>query len=63
MFTPLPQTSEAFERLSWAEIEPWYRELLESPLAPETLQLWMARWSDLSALVDETMKRLEIECT
>ena len=63
MFTPLPQTSEAFERLSWAEIEPWYRELLESPLTPEMLQLWMARWSNLSALVDETMKRLEIECT
>ncbi len=63
MFTSLPQTSEAFERLSWAEIEPWYRELLESPLSPETLQPWVARWSDLTALVDETMKRLEIECT
>ena len=63
MFTPLPQTSEAFERLSWTEIEPWYRELLESPLSPETLQPWMTRWSDLSALVDETMKRLDIECT
>lgn len=63
MFTSLPQTSEAFERLSWAEIEPWYRELLESPLLPETLQSWMIQWSDLSALVDETMKRLDIECT
>src|ERR1700680_2764620 len=63
MFTSLPQTSEAFERLSWAEIEPWYRELLESSLAPETLQSWMVQWSDLSALVDETMKRLDIECT
>jgi oligoendopeptidase F len=63
MITSLPQTSEAFERLSWAEIEPWYRELLESPLSPETLQPWVARWSDLTALVDETMKRLEIECT
>lgn len=63
MFTSLPQTSEAFERLSWAEIEPWYRELLESSLASETLQSWMVQWSDLSALVDETMKRLEIECT
>src|SRR5215472_8355464 len=63
MFTPLPQTSEAFERLSWAEIEPWYRELLESPLSPETLQPWMAQWSDLSALVDETVMRLDIECT
>ena len=63
MFTSLPQTSEAFERLSWAEIEPWYRELLESPLASETLQPWMVQWSDLSALVNETMMRLDIGCT
>ena len=63
MFTSLPKTSEAFEQLSWSEIEPWYRELLESPLSPETLQPWMIQWSDLSALVDETMKRLDIECT
>ncbi len=63
MFTPLPQTSEAFERLSWAEIEPWYLELLDSPLSPETLQPWMTQWSDLSALVDETMMHLDIECT
>lgn len=63
MFTSLPQTSEAFERLSWAEIEPWYRELLESPLVPETLQPWMVQWSDLSALVNETMMRLDIACT
>lgn len=63
MFTSLPQTSEAFERLSWAEIEPWYRELRESPLSSETLQPWMIQWSDLSALVDETMRRLDIACT
>ncbi|HEU5374229.1 MAG TPA: M3 family metallopeptidase [Ktedonobacteraceae bacterium] len=63
MFTSLPQTSEAFERLSWAEIEPWYRELLESPLAVETLQPWMVQWSDLSALINETMMRLDIGCT
>ena len=63
MFTSLPQTSEAFERLSWVEIEPWYRELLESPLASETLQPWMVQWSDLSALVNETMMRLDIACT
>jgi DNA/RNA endonuclease G (NUC1) len=29
MFTLLPQTSEAFEMLSWAELEPWYRELAQ----------------------------------
>ncbi|MDQ2715528.1 MAG: M3 family oligoendopeptidase [Chloroflexota bacterium] len=63
MFTPLPQTSEEFEVLSWAEIEPWYGELLNSPLSPETLQPWLMQWSSLSALVDEVMMRFEIACT
>ena len=43
MFTQLPSTSEEFEVLSWAEIEPWYHELLDSPLSQETLQPWMMR--------------------
>ena len=63
MFTSLPTTSEAFAILSWTEIEPWYRELLDSPLEPENLQAWMTQWSDLSALVDETVMLLDITCT
>lgn len=62
MFTAPPKTSEEFAALSWAEIEPWYRELLEQPLTQETLSAWMAQWSDLSALVDETVWLLEIRC-
>jgi hypothetical protein len=45
MFTSLPPTSEAFEILSWAEIEPWYRELVETKLSPDTLEPWMRQWS------------------
>jgi oligoendopeptidase F len=63
MFTTLPTTSEAFSRLNWSEIEPWYRELAATPLSPETLQPWLAQWSDLSALVDETLMRFEIATT
>lgn len=63
MFTSLPTTSEAFSRLSWAEIEPWYQELAATPLAPETLQPWLEQWSDLSSLVDETLMRFEIATT
>lgn len=63
MFTTLPKTSEAFEALHWAQIEPWYRELLDSPLEPATLRSWLAQWSDLSALVDETVMHFEIICT
>jgi len=63
MFAALPNTSEVFSRLSWSEIEPWYRELAATPLSPETLQPWLAQWSDLSALVDETLVRFEIATT
>src|SRR5262249_19925246 len=59
----LPQTSEAFEMLSWAEIEPWYRELAETTLAPDILEPWLRQWSQLSALVDETNTRLSIATT
>ncbi len=63
MFTALPTTSEVFSRLSWSEIEPWYRELAATSLSPETLQPWLAQWSDLSALVDETLVGFEIATT
>lgn len=63
MFSPFPTSSEAFSRLSWAEIEPWYQELAATSLSPESLQLWLEQWSDLSALVDETLMRFEIATT
>ena len=63
MFTPLPQTSEMFEQLDWPKIEPWYRELTAISLTQEILPAWMAQWSRLSALVDETLWRYEIATT
>lgn len=63
MYRPLPQSSEAFEAFQWAEIEPWYRELTETTLAPDTLETWLRQWSRLSALVDETNTRLNIAIT
>ncbi len=63
MYSPLPQSSAAFEELQWAEIEPWYRELAETTLAPDTLERWLRQWSQLSALVDETNTWLEIATT
>ncbi|HEU5230724.1 MAG TPA: M3 family oligoendopeptidase [Ktedonobacteraceae bacterium] len=63
MFMPLPISSEAFEMLSITEIEPWYQELLNQPLSQEVLSSWIKQWSDLSALVDETVIRFEIATT
>lgn len=63
MYSLLPQSSEAFEQLAWAEIEPWYQELAATTLSPDTLELWLKQWSQLSALVDETNTWLEISTT
>ena len=63
MFTPLPTTSDAFSRLPWSDIEPWYHELANTPPSSENLQEWMAQWSGLNALVDETLVRFEIATT
>src|SRR5438105_11800799 len=60
IYTPLPPSSEAFEGLSWSDIEPWYRELIATSLSQETLLPWLTQWSRLSELLDETMVRLEI---
>ena len=63
MAIPLPETSESFEQLSWAEVKPFYDELVARKLSQESVQAWLAQWSHLSELVDETLARLEIACT
>ncbi|GCE03886.1 M3 family oligoendopeptidase [Dictyobacter aurantiacus] len=62
-YSPLPQSSETFEQLQWTQIEPWYRELIATPLSDETLEAWLKQWSLLSALVSETNTWLEIATT
>src|ERR1700688_1718871 len=62
-FSTLTLTSEAFGKLSWSQIEPWYHELLATELTFVTLDAWMVQWSQLSALVDETFVQHEIATT
>jgi len=50
------------EQLSWEEIEPRYVELAATPLSRDTLPAWLAEWSRLSDLLEETQMRLWIEC-
>ncbi|GCE45340.1 oligoendopeptidase F [Thermosporothrix hazakensis] len=63
MYSTLPATSEEFEKLHWADIEPWYRELLDAPLSQETVEPWLRQWSHLGELTNETLTRHEIDCT
>jgi hypothetical protein len=50
------------EQLSWEETEPRYLELAATPLSRDTLPAWLAEWSRLSDLLEETQMRLWIEC-
>lgn len=60
MYSTLPKTSEEFAQLSWSTVKPWYQELLTTDLTSQTLDTWMAQWSHLEALHDETVALLEI---
>lgn len=63
MYTALPQTSAEFEQLRWADIEPWYLELLPVQLTATNVEGWLRQWSQLSALIDETNNWLHILTT
>jgi len=63
LYTTLPQTSTEIEQLSWADIEPWYRELLAVRLTATNVEGWLRQWSQLTALVDETNNWLHILTT
>jgi oligoendopeptidase F len=63
LYTALPPTSAEFEQLGWADIEPWYRELLAVQLTATNVEGWLRQWSQLSALVDETNNWLDILTT
>lgn len=63
MLLALPDSAQEFMKLSWAEIEPFYRMLADAPLNEETKYDWIASWSRLSELYAESYKRLYVATT
>lgn len=63
MLAPLPKRSVEFMDWPWARIEPYYRELAERPLNPDTVSAWLADWTRLAELVHETYQRLYVAIT
>src|ERR1700694_5520706 len=51
MFATLPATVEEFRAWSWAQISPFYEDLLSRSLTVDTIAGWLADWSRLSALL------------
>ena len=63
MFTSLPQDATEFKSWSWEQIEPYYQDLLARDLSEATCVQWLADWSHLAKLVDETYWRLYVANT
>lgn len=63
MFDTLPATSEAFSQWSWSQIAPYYDDLLARELTAETVDQWLADWTRVSSLVDETSTAFTIKTT
>jgi oligoendopeptidase F len=60
MFETLPATAQEFSEWSWERIAPFYADLLARPLSAETVDGWLADWSQLAALLDEVNTRYSI---
>lgn len=63
MFTQLPSKIEDFMDWPWAKIAPFYKVLAERPLTVDTIQQWLAEWSQLSQLIFEKAARLRVAIT
>jgi oligoendopeptidase F len=60
MRNTLPRTTQEFSTWTWLQIEPITRELAERTLTAENLEAWLAEWSHLRSLLNETSARLQI---
>jgi len=60
MISELPETSPAFMNWPWSQMEPHYLALIEHPINAGNVGAWLADWSKLTDLVQETFTRLQI---
>src|SRR5574341_1536972 len=60
MLSPLPKTAHEFMTWSWAQVEPYFKELESRPLTPQDAPEWLADWTQLSDLINETHSRLNV---
>lgn len=49
--------------LTWAQIEPWGRDLLRRSVSAVTLESWLMDWSDFSRLISEISQRRYVAFT
>lgn len=49
----LPTSADAFRDASWTDIEPYYQDLASRTLDEDSVEQWLADWSELESLVSE----------
>ena len=59
----LPTTVFEFMDWSWSKIEPFFTDLATRPLNADKITAWLADWSHLSLLLQETYQRLYVATT
>lgn len=63
MFDTLPARQADFANWSWTQIEPYANDLLSRPLTAANVDQWLADWTRLSNLIDETYNRRYVATT
>ncbi len=58
MFTSLPGNATPLLDWEWSQIEPYFQDLLNRSLDDASCSAWLADWSQLSKLMDESYWRL-----
>ncbi|MFO7538677.1 MAG: M3 family oligoendopeptidase [Chloroflexota bacterium] len=58
-----PTTIEAINAREWATFQPFYEELQQRPLSPDTVRPWLADWSHLQELLGEASSVIYVEKT
>ena len=60
MSTALPDSALETLDWPWERWQPAYRALIEAPLAADSVEGWLARWTGLTNLINETGARLSV---
>ncbi|MCW5943522.1 MAG: M3 family oligoendopeptidase [Fimbriimonadaceae bacterium] len=63
MASPLPTTSEAIARVTWAELEPCYAALEAQTLNPNNADAWLREWTAVAEVANEAFSRLNVATT
>jgi len=63
MFSTLPAAYREFIHWTWPQFEPYYQDLNERSLSADNVETWLADWTHITKLTQETYARLHLATT